>query len=141
MMPACSHTGTPIHFHSSTTSGTADLMRPRIFASVSPRQSPSTLMRASMSFDGDSVPAGGFFAVAFALLLFFLTAVMWPHSLARLDHLPAVTGRIAETRIDRAEAIDGLLREFDAFRAQLLVRGATVCDGEHERRHRALGDE
>src|SRR3546814_8966857 len=38
MMPACDHTGTPLHFHSSTTSGSACLMRIRTRASVSPRQ-------------------------------------------------------------------------------------------------------
>src|SRR2546430_10214001 len=38
MMPACSHTGPPLHFHSSTTSGSACLMRIRTRASVSPRQ-------------------------------------------------------------------------------------------------------
>src|SRR6476620_5310952 len=35
MMPACSHTGTPLHFHSSTTSGSACLMRVRTSARVS----------------------------------------------------------------------------------------------------------
>src|SRR5438874_526240 len=44
MMPSCSHTGTPRHFHSSTTSGTACLMMLRMRASVSPRQSPSSLI-------------------------------------------------------------------------------------------------
>src|SRR5437667_5322311 len=46
IMPACDHTGTPaiefdgfLHFTSSTTSGSACLMRIRIRASVSPRQS------------------------------------------------------------------------------------------------------
>src|SRR5579862_3116495 len=40
MMPSCSQTGVPIHFHSSTTSGSASLMSLRIRASVLPRQSP-----------------------------------------------------------------------------------------------------
>src|SRR5271169_2921879 len=53
MIPACSHTGTPRHFHSSTTSGQAALMRLRTRASVSPRQSPSSLILASISWEGD----------------------------------------------------------------------------------------
>src|SRR6187399_2255827 len=36
MIPACDHTGTPLHFHSSTTSGSACLMSVRTRASASP---------------------------------------------------------------------------------------------------------
>src|SRR5258708_2149979 len=56
MIPACDHTGTPRHFHSSTTSGSACLMRSRTRASVSPRQSPSSLILASISREGESPP-------------------------------------------------------------------------------------
>ena len=49
MIPACDHTGTPLHFHSSITSGSACLMRIRTRASVSPRQSLSSLILASIS--------------------------------------------------------------------------------------------
>src|SRR5262245_10744162 len=42
MPPSWDQTGVPIHFHSSTTSGSAFLMRARILASVSPLQSPSS---------------------------------------------------------------------------------------------------
>src|SRR3954470_18331148 len=48
-MPSCDHTGTPRHFHSSITSGSACLMIARIRASVSPRQSPSSLIRPSIN--------------------------------------------------------------------------------------------
>ena len=41
--------GTPLHFHSSTTAGSACLMRIRTRASVSPRQSFSSLILASIS--------------------------------------------------------------------------------------------
>src|ERR1019366_6714495 len=54
IIPACDHTGTPLHFHSSTTSGSACLMRTRTRASVSPRQSPSSLILASISSEGES---------------------------------------------------------------------------------------
>src|SRR6478736_8248995 len=56
MMPACSHTGTPLHFHSSTTSGSACLMSIRTRASVSPRQSLNSLILPSMSCEGESPP-------------------------------------------------------------------------------------
>jgi len=42
MMPSCDQIGVPIHFHSSTTSGSASLMSLRILLRVSPRQSPSS---------------------------------------------------------------------------------------------------
>src|SRR5690348_6585219 len=48
MIPSCDHTGTS-HFHSSMTSGSACLISARTFASASPRQPPSSLMRASIS--------------------------------------------------------------------------------------------
>ena len=48
IIPACDHTGTPRHFHSSTTSGSACLMRFRTRASVSPRQSLSSLILVSI---------------------------------------------------------------------------------------------
>src|SRR3954462_7487909 len=56
IIPACDHTGTPLHFHSSTASGSACLMRIRIRASVSPRQSLSSLILASISAEGESPP-------------------------------------------------------------------------------------
>src|SRR5262245_6328749 len=74
MMPACDHTGTPLHFHSSTTSGSACLMRARIRASTSPLQSPSSLILPSISRGADSAPLPsceplfGLFMVAGAFL-------------------------------------------------------------------------
>src|ERR1700733_762020 len=69
MMPACSHTGTPRHFHSSTTSGQASLMRPRTRASISPRQSPSSLILPSIRREGE---APAFVSVEPILLLFMV---------------------------------------------------------------------
>src|SRR5581483_5151509 len=61
MMPSCSHTGTPRipfdgfrHLTSSTTSGSACLMMRQTRASVSPRQSPSSLILASISRAAES---------------------------------------------------------------------------------------
>src|ERR1044071_8800728 len=51
--PSCDHTGTPLHFHSSTTSGSASLTKGRSRLSTLPRQSPSSLILASISREGD----------------------------------------------------------------------------------------
>src|SRR5215471_12022804 len=71
IIPACDHTGTPLHFHSSTTSGSACLMRIRIRASIPPRQSLSSLILASISRDGEYSPFPSFEL----LLLFFVLVV------------------------------------------------------------------
>src|SRR4051812_45831202 len=55
MIPACSHTGTPRHFHVSTTSGSASFTSARSRPSRSPRQSPSSAILASMRRDGDAL--------------------------------------------------------------------------------------
>src|SRR5204863_6575469 len=52
-MPSCDQIGVPIHFHSSTTSGSASLMSLRILPRVSPRQSPSSAILFEMSSDAD----------------------------------------------------------------------------------------
>src|SRR5207248_5026805 len=53
MMPSCDQTGVPIHFHSSTTSGSACLMSVRILPRVFPRQSPSSVILFEMSSAAD----------------------------------------------------------------------------------------
>src|SRR5246127_4771934 len=64
--PSCDHTGTPLHFHSSTTSGSACLMSARTRASVLPRQSSSSLILASISREGDSPWVVALLAIVFA---------------------------------------------------------------------------
>src|SRR5579863_8791265 len=59
-MPAWDQTGVPIHFHSSTISGSASCTISRTFASVFPRQSPSSLILASINSDADSTRIGFF---------------------------------------------------------------------------------
>src|SRR5215813_4063009 len=54
--PSCDHTGTPLHFHSSTTSGSASLTKAR--------SRPSILILASISREGD---------LLFCALLFFMS--------------------------------------------------------------------
>src|SRR6187397_3525806 len=48
MMPSCDHTGTPPHFNSSTSSGSASLSSLRCRLSISPRQSSCALICASI---------------------------------------------------------------------------------------------
>src|ERR1700686_5024338 len=69
MIPSRDQTGTPRHFHSSTTSGSACLMRARTWESVLPLQSSSSLILASISRDGDS---------PWVVALFFI--LLAPHS-------------------------------------------------------------
>src|SRR5450631_4676799 len=59
-------TGTPLHFHSSTTSGSACLMRARTWESVLPLQSSSSLILASISREGDSPLVVALFAILLA---------------------------------------------------------------------------
>src|SRR6266513_1292645 len=65
MIPSCDHTGTPLHFHSSTTSGSACLMRARTRESVLPLQSSSSLILASISREGDSPLVVALFFILF----------------------------------------------------------------------------
>src|SRR3954451_23797956 len=65
MIPSWYHVGTPRHFHSSTTSGSAFLTKVRNRLSVSPRQSPSSLIRSSINFDGDFVFSESLLAMTF----------------------------------------------------------------------------
>src|SRR5437899_7218205 len=88
IMPACDHTGTPaiefdgfLHFNSSTTSGSACLMRIRIRASVSPRQSLSSLILASIRREGESPPLPSFeplFVFFIVVVAFFMLIVARP---------------------------------------------------------------
>src|ERR1700693_734360 len=53
-MPPWDQTGVPLHFHSSTISGSASCMISRTFASVFPRQSAISLIFSSMNAEADS---------------------------------------------------------------------------------------
>src|SRR3984885_4702580 len=79
MMPACSHTGTPRHFHASDLSGSACLMSALTRASVSPRQSFSSLILASISAEGESPPFSSFapLSLFFIVVAFFAVVVAW----------------------------------------------------------------
>src|SRR4051812_34267873 len=64
MIPSCDQTGTPLHFHSSTTSGSACLINARIWPSTRPRQSPSSLILASISRDAELLSSDPLFFMA-----------------------------------------------------------------------------
>src|SRR5262245_518475 len=53
MIPSCDQTGVPIHFHSSTTSGSASWMSLRILLRVSPRQSLRSAILSEIRADAD----------------------------------------------------------------------------------------
>src|SRR5215470_17279767 len=59
-MPPWDQTGVPLHFHSSTISGSASWTISRTFASIFPRQSPSSLILSSINAEADCT-ASGFF--------------------------------------------------------------------------------
>src|SRR5947208_5935704 len=67
MMPSCDQTGVPIHFHSSTTSGSASLMSLRILLRVFPRQSPRSAILFEMSSDADGPSLAADFFMVFVL--------------------------------------------------------------------------
>src|SRR5262249_32733163 len=58
--PPWDQTGVPIHFHSSTISGSASCTIARTFASVFPRQSPRSLILSSINAEADPIGAGFF---------------------------------------------------------------------------------
>jgi len=59
-MPPWDQMGVPIHFHSSRISGSASCTISRTFASVFPRQSPSSLILSSINAEADSTGTGPF---------------------------------------------------------------------------------
>src|SRR5215469_306600 len=67
-MPSWYQTGTPLHFHSSVTSGSASFTSVRSRLSVFPRQSSSSLIRASISCEGDLLFCDPAFFIAVLLM-------------------------------------------------------------------------
>src|SRR5215471_12605915 len=59
-MPAWDQTGVPLHFHSSTISGSACFISSRILPRVFPRQSPSSSILLSISAEADSLGSSEF---------------------------------------------------------------------------------
>src|SRR5579863_7498407 len=110
MMPSCDQIGVPIHFHSSTTSGSASLMSLRILLKVPPRQSPSSAILFEMSSDaGWPVLAADFFITD---LFTFLSSPFPPNrssSARRPDRLfPRHVSYYRETQRGIAQPATGL---------------------------------
>src|SRR5580704_7681726 len=123
MIPACSHTGTPRHFHSSTTSGQASLMRARTRASVSPRQSPSSLILPSISREGEALS----FAFVAALLVFFMAWSLSSWLLAR-QPAPRRLTLVVVGRLEHGLGKSGL----DAQHGLAAVGEAVLAAGRHD---------
>src|SRR6266576_1521964 len=126
MMPACDHTGTPLHFHSSTTSGSACLMRARTRASVSPRQSLSSLILASISREGES-PA---FASFEPLFIFFMVVSVSLLIYFGLDETGEISQRFLPAEIARFH--------WNGVGNAFLHDGQLGADGDLLERHRHL---
>src|SRR6266850_2874162 len=86
--PPWDQTGVPIHFHSSRISGSASCMISRTFASVFPRQSPSSLILSSINAEADSTGTGLFMYTSNSrtdrsrrsrIILGCIACTMWAH--------------------------------------------------------------
>src|ERR1700733_9156242 len=104
MIPSCDQTGTPLHFPSSTTSGSACLMRARTWESVLPLQSFSSLILASISREGDSPLVVALFFICTSLCR--QTSVCPRHDLLQVgkEPLPPVFGALVGLLLIRPEA-------------------------------------
>src|SRR5882724_13414502 len=123
MMPSCDQTGVPIHFHSSTTSGSASLTSLRMLLRVSPRQSASSAIRFEMSSDADwPWLAPDFFMLASWK---FQTAFI-RHAAARPapdSRRPAERNKLADATVPQVQAAPGE-NSYD----QRNRRACRVCD-------------
>src|SRR5262249_59444518 len=116
MMPSCDHTGVPIHFHSSTTFGSAALMSLRIRLKVFPRQSPSSAIFLSISRDAD--------VMAFAVATTSPTLRRSQRRRQRrLQHLDLQRSTDAAGHLQRRIARSVLGLEFRATAWQQAIRG------------------
>src|SRR4029077_3906550 len=105
MIPSCDHMGVPIHFHSSTTSGSASLMSLRILLKVSPRQSPSSAILLSISSDGD-LPS-------VELDLFMLSSFLILRECLRTTHSRVVTSPRRQRHPRAAQRAEAAQMEVD----------------------------
>src|SRR4051794_21564001 len=97
MMPPSDQTGT-LHFHSSTTAGSASWMSARTRASAWPRQPPSSAIRPSISRAGGSPPVGA---------PFFMRAVLLPCAVGVDERLAQRLGDggVGELALQHVEAL------------------------------------
>src|SRR4030095_6525448 len=111
--PSWDHTGTPLHFHSSTTSGSACLINVRSRESTLPRQSPRSSIFSSIIRDGDG---------SFRDPLFFMVPSI-------IDALPDRKEPIMSPAPIRLLGIAGSLRRGSYNRAALRAATTLVPEG------------
>src|SRR5262249_28957412 len=121
MIPACDQTGTPLHFHSSTTSGSACLMRDRIRASVLPLQSPSSLILASISREAER----GFSSLALVFLFFMVAFFCFVRCVGVLSS--GINQKLRHKNGQTAKISSNPIRSF--VRKEMI--GAPSCSGLH----------
>src|SRR5690606_21236608 len=140
MMPACSHTGTPDgfdglrHFTVSTTSGSASRISARSFASISPRQPPSSAILASINCEAEaasSCSASPFFIFAMRLLSPPYSSNPSPTS-GRLKQLDHVAGRVFQQDLRSSRSRHDVVPEFQAMGSQPLDLGGEVVHHQLE---------
>src|SRR5690242_5413234 len=141
-MPSCDHTGTPRHFHSSTTPGSACRMSARTRASTGPRQSSRSLILASISRAG-VWPPGPSFRLPLFMTVIASFVMPWP-GLARgsapLLHPQQVARGIPHGAIAHTVGLVGrLLDNLRAARLDALERGIEVRGGQQHDGVGALG--
>ena len=91
MMPSCDHTGVPVHFLSSTTSGSAISIIVRILPKDSPRQPPSAAIFSEMSSDAD----GPWLSIdLFMLCSWKFQMVSLAHKIQRRTHCSHLRGDV-----------------------------------------------
>src|SRR2546426_1914323 len=128
MMPSCDQIGVPgfvalIHFHSSTTSGSASSMSLRMLLRVSPRQSPSSAIRFEMSSDADwpwLAPDFFMFASWKVQISFICNSAARP---APDSRRPAEGNKVADAAVPQVQAAPGE-NSYD----QRNRRARRVCD-------------
>ena len=97
MMPSCDHTGVPIHFHSSTTSGSSSAMSLRILLSVAPRQSPSSVILCVMSSVADRAGPASCFFICASYCFYAVSESFRKYLLATCLPIPATLGPFSFT--------------------------------------------
>src|SRR5436190_10558674 len=107
-MPPWDQTGVPIHFHSSTIAGSASCMMSRTFASIFPRQSPSSLIFASIKAEADSAATGLFIFIYIPTLKLILGALnVFEGTLRHVRAMQARTTRIPADLRPKRPALRG----------------------------------
>src|SRR5579872_2301013 len=127
MPPSRDQTGVPglvrfAHFHSSTMPGSASLMVLRTLLSTLPRQSPSSLILSSMSFEADVLVT-----IAISVAVRTVAEAGFRRGSGQLLDADEVPGRVAKRTVAHAvRLIDRLLDDLGTPGLQLLERAVHI---------------